>query len=229
MLIDSVPSVSIAQSEILYAIEWFFTILFTLEYFVRIYTSPKPRAYIFSFFGVIDLLAILPTYLSFLFIGVESLLVIRAIRLLRVFRVLKLMRLSQESVLLLTALRRSMAKITVFVGGVITIVVIAGATMYLIEGEQNGFTSIPKSMYWAIVTVTTVGYGDLTPQTDIGRLFASLLMIMGYGIVAVPMGIISAEIAQTGRDSVSTRVCSSCSLEGHSLDAKFCKKCSAKL
>lgn len=225
VVLDSVPILRDSYGLAFDIAEWAFTVLFTLEYILRIATFPKPRAYIFSFYGLVDLLAILPTYLSLFFVGMESLLVIRALRLLRVFRVLKLVQFSQEAVILLTAVRRSSVKIVVFLGTVFTIVIIAGATMYLLEGEKHGFTSIPKAMYWAIVTMTTVGYGDLTPQTDIGKLFASFLMVMGYGIIAVPTGIVSVEIAQVTRFHASTRVCPSCNLEGHAVEAKYCRAC----
>lgn len=229
VVLDSVPGLRDRYGFSFDVAEWVFTILFTIEYLIRILTFPRPKAYIFSFFGLVDLLSILPTYLSLFFVGMESLLVIRALRLLRVFRVLKLLQFSEEAIVLLTAVRRSSVKIIVFLGAVFTIVIIAGATMYLLEGERHGFTSIPKAMYWAIVTMTTVGYGDLTPQTDIGKLFASFLMVMGYGIIAVPTGIVSVEIAQVSRFHASTRVCPSCNLEGHAVEAKFCRACGSKL
>ncbi len=241
VVVESIPGMRESYGLWIDIAEWAFTILFTIEYVFRILTFPRPKEYIFSFFGMVDLLAIIPSYLGVFFVGMESLLVIRAIRLLRVFRVLKLMQFSKEALVLVSAMRRSLVKIIVFIGAVLTVVVIAGATMYLIEGEEHGFTSIPKAMYWAIVTMTTVGYGDLVPQTAFGRVFASFLMIIGYGIIAVPTGIVSVEIAQSAReseaksdalktDTISTSsFCESCSQLAHESDSKFCRVCGARL
>ena len=227
VLVDSVAPIHDRFGDILLKAEWFFTILFTVEYLLRIYTSPKSSRYIFSFYGIIDLLAILPTYLSMLFAGTQYLLVIRMLRLLRVFRVLKLARYVGASHVLGIAMKNSRHKIVVFLEVVVTMVVIMGSLMYLIEGPENGFTSIPKSIYWAIVTLTTVGYGDIAPQTFLGQTLASIIMITGYAIIAVPTGIISVEMAKaTGKDS---RTCQSCGYTNHDDDAKFCKICGEKI
>jgi len=192
VLADSVASFHDKYGSILFFAEWFFTLLFTVEYILRIYSTLKPSKYIFSFYGIIDLLSILPTYLSLILIGSQYFLVIRTLRLLRVFRVLKLARYVRASKTLGFALRNSRHKIIVFLEVILTMVIIMGSLMYLIEGPSNGFTSIPRSIYWAIVTLTTVGYGDITPQTPLGQTLASIVMITGYAIIAVPTGIISA-------------------------------------
>lgn len=210
-------------------LEWIFTVLFTVEYLVRIYTIGQPLRYMRSFFGLVDLLSILPTYLSFFIAGSQSLLAIRAIRLLRVFRVLKLAKYLGEANVLLAALRASRMKITVFLGSVLIIVIVMSSLMYLIEGEEHGFVSIPASMYWTIVTMTTVGYGDISPQTPLGRVVASMLMIVGYGIIAVPTGIVTAEISQHARRRITTQACLECAAEGHDDDAKHCKYCGTAL
>ena len=210
-------------------LEWVFTILFTIEYVLRIIGVRKPTRYIFSFYGVVDFLAIAPTYLSLLITGSQYLLVIRILRLLRVFRVFKLSHLVKQSDVLVNAMKASRAKIAVFLFTVVTLVVIIGALMYVIEGPENGFTSIPVSMYWAIVTLTTVGYGDISPQSPVGQLLASMVMIMGYGIIAVPTGIVSVEIASATKKQITTQVCPSCLSAGHDNDAAHCKFCGAKL
>ncbi len=210
--------------------EWAFTILFTIEYGLRLISVRRASRYAWSFFGVVDFLAIVPTYLSALVPGAESLLVIRGLRLLRIFRVFKLGRFLGEAGVLSRALMSSRHKITVFLGTVLILVTILGAAMYLIEGEENGFTSIPQSVYWAIVTMTTVGYGDLVPQTLAGKALASVVMVLGYSVIAVPTGIVTAEIVETavgGR--VSTRSCPECTSEGHEADARFCKDCGAPM
>jgi voltage-gated potassium channel len=199
VVLESVPAYRARFGEEFRVTEWIFTILFTVEYLLRIFAVRKPLGFIFSFYGLIDLMAILPSYLSFYFTGLHSLLVIRAFRLLRVFIVLKLGRYLGEANVLAQALKASRPKITVFLLAVLSIVLIVGTCMYLIEGEKSGFTSIPMAVYWAIVTMTTVGYGDLIPQTDIGRFLASIIMIMGYGIIAVPTGIVSMELSQVGK------------------------------
>jgi voltage-gated potassium channel len=209
--------------------EWIVTILFTIEYLLRLYCVGKPARYARSFFGIVDLLAILPTYLSVLIPGAQSLLVIRALRLLRVFRVLKLAHFVGEASELSAALRASARKIIVFLGTVLTIVVIVGSMMYLIEGQENGFTSIPVSIYWAIVTMTTVGYGDIAPQTALGKILASAIMILGYGIIAVPTGIVSVELAGVTRRRITTQACPECGAGGHDGDAVHCKYCGAKI
>lgn len=211
------------------ALEWGFTILFTIEYLLRIYSTPKPIKYIFSFFGIVDLLSIIPTYLSLFVIGSQYLLVVRVLRLLRIARIFKLTRFINEGQVLTRALRASITKILVFIGTVLTIVVIVGSIMYIVEGSKSGFTSIPTSIYWTIVTLTTVGYGDIAPQTPLGQILASFIMIMGYGIIAVPTGIVSVEMARSDKEIAATRVCANCHKEGHAVDAKFCNNCGFRL
>ncbi|MBD3267788.1 ion transporter [bacterium] len=229
VLLDSVQSINAVYGDYLYGIEWFFTILFTVEYLLRLYCTGLPWKYAVSFFGIIDLLSIIPTYISVLIPGSRYLLVIRILRVLRVFRVLKLAKYLGEADMLRQALYASRRKITVFVFAVCTAVVILGALMYLIEGDASGFSSIPHSIYWAIVTLTTVGYGDISPQTVPGRFLASFIMILGYGIIAVPTGIVTAELTQASTKKVSTQSCPQCSREGHDPDATYCKSCGAKL
>lgn len=229
VMLESVASVRARWGDELRAIEWFFTLLFTVEYVLRLVSVQRPGEYARSFFGVVDLLAVLPTYLSLVVAGTGSLLVIRTLRLLRIFRVFKLARYVVEANTLLRALRASRPKIIVFLWSVLSIVAIIGALMYLIEGEEHGFTSIPTSIYWAVVTMTTVGYGDIAPQTVAGQILASVLMIVGYAIIAIPTGIVSVELASAQRQEVSTQACPACSAEGHDPDARFCKKCGAPL
>ena len=230
VMIESIYSIREAYGHTLRTIEWFFTIIFTLEYFARLWTVPHKRKYVFSFFGIIDLLSILPTYLAIFFGGAQSLMVIRSLRLLRIFRVFKLSRYIGESQYLVRAMRSSQHKIIVFLLSVLTSVMIFGTLMYLVEGPAHGFTSIPTSIYWAIVTMTTVGYGDIAPQTAIGQTLASIIMIMGYGIIAVPTGIVSAEMVQMkSREKISTQVCPHCLKEGHDTDAKYCKYCGGEM
>lgn len=229
VFLESINTLKVDYGELFIILEWVFTILFTIEYVLRIICVRKPFRYIFSFFGVVDFLAIVPTYMSLLVVGSQYLLVIRILRLLRVFRVFKLTHLVKQSDVLVKALKASRAKIAVFLFAVVTLVVIIGALMYVIEGPENGFTSIPVSMYWAIVTLTTVGYGDISPQSPIGQLLASMVMIMGYGIIAVPTGIVSVEIASATKKQITTQVCPSCLSEGHDKDAVHCKFCGAKL
>jgi voltage-gated potassium channel len=229
VMLESVSSIRAQYGTILRALEWGFTILFTVEYVLRLICVGRPLRYATSFFGVVDLLAIAPTYLSIFFAGAQSLIVIRALRLLRIFRVLKLAHFVGEASMLREALRASMRKITVFLGTVLTVVVIVGALMYLVEGEASGFTSIPQGMYWAVVTLTTVGYGDVAPQTFVGKLLASGVMILGYGIIAVPTGIVTVELAQARRAPISTEACPDCGAGGHDSDAEFCKYCGAHL
>lgn len=227
VMLESVTVYRERYGSALHAIEWFFTILFTIEYVLRWMCVRKPCRYATSFFGVVDLLAIMPTYLDLLLPGSRFLFVIRVLRLLRIFRVLKLVQYVGEANILMRALRDSRRKILVFLFGVLTIVVIMGSLMYVLEGETHGFTSIPFSVYWAIVTLTTVGYGDVSPGTPLGQTLAAMLMIIGYSIIAVPTGIVSAEIAHA--TSISTQACPSCSAEGHHVDATFCKDCGASL
>ena len=227
--LETVAEVRAVWGGPLRAAEWVFTILFTIEYVLRLSCVGRPWRYAKSFFGVVDLLAIVPTYLSLFFAGTQSLIVIRALRLLRVFRVLKLAHFVGEARMLHAALRASSRKIIVFLGGVLTVVLIVGALMYLVEGAENGFTSIPQSVYWAIVTMTTVGYGDIAPQTVIGKILASAVMILGYGIIAVPTGIVTVEIAGALKHSTRTVACMECGAEDHASDASFCKYCGARL
>lgn len=229
VLVESMVAVRERFGAVLRAVEWGFTLLFTVEYGLRLISVRKPWRYAISFFGVVDLLAVLPTYVSLFVAGSQSLIVIRALRLLRVFRIFKLRGYVREANVLLVALRMSRPKITVFLGSVLTLVIIMGALMYLIEGEENGFTSIPRGIYWAIVTLTTVGYGDIAPHTVLGQALASVVMIMGYSIIAIPTGIVSVELAQATRQAVTTRACPSCSHEGHDRDAKYCKYCGEPL
>lgn len=209
--------------------EWCITIVFTLEYLIRLLAVRQPARYAASFYGVVDVLSFLPTYLSLFVPGTQSLLVIRALRLLRVFRILKLTHFVGEARMLHAAMRGSARKIIVFMGVVVTTVLIAGALMYVVEGESSGFTSIPIAIYWAIVTMTTVGFGDIVPQSVLGRFLASLLMIMGYGIIAVPTGIVTVELTAAARTASNTQACPTCGIEGHDNDAQFCKRCGGKL
>ncbi len=229
VLLESVPFIREVHGTALRAAEWTFTILFSIEYVLRLLSVGRPSGYALSTYGIIDLLAIAPTYVSLVFPGAHSFLVIRALRLLRVFRVLKLARFLGEARQLRAALWASLRKVTVFLITVLALVVIIGAIIYLIEGEEHGFTSIPTSIYWAIVTMTTVGYGDLVPQTVFGKLLASAVMIIGYAIIAVPTGIVSVELAYAKRSSISTQACLQCSREGHDDDAEHCKYCGAAL
>lgn len=206
MLLESIPEVRHEHGRALRIVEWVFTLLFSVEYVLRLLAVTRPMRYAVSFLGVVDLLAILPTYLALLVPATQPLMVIRAIRLLRIFRILKLGRFLTEAEVLMRALRASRRKITVFFGGLLTLVLIIGTLMYLIEGEEHGFTSIPRSMYWAVVTLTTVGYGNIVPRTSGGRLLAASVMILGYSIIAVPTGIVSVELHQAGRP-VSTQSC----------------------
>ena len=229
VMLDSVSSIREVYGQILLAGEWFFTILFTVEYLLRLLSVGRPAAYATSFFGVVDLLAILPTYLSYFIPGAQYLLVIRILRVLRIFRILKLVQYLGEARMLVQALRASLRKIIVFLMTVLTLVTIFGALIYLVEDPEYGFTSIPKSIYWAIVTLTTVGYGDISPQTILGQLISSAIMIIGYGIIAVPTGIVTVELAQAFKRQISTQACTECSAEGHDRDAVFCKYCGARL
>jgi voltage-gated potassium channel len=228
VLLESIPEVRAAHGPALHAVEWIITGLFTVEYGLRLLAVERPARYAVSFFGIVDALALLPTYLAILIPQTQSLLVIRAIRLLRVFRILKLVHFLDEAEVLLRALRASRRKITVFFGGLLTIILIMGTLMYLIEGEAHGFTSIPRSMYWAVVTMTTVGYGDIVPRTTLGRFLASVVMILGYSIIAVPTGIVSVEMSQASR-AVTTQHCPACATYGHDADARHCKYCGAGL
>ncbi len=229
VILESIESLRLNYGRIFFILEWIFTILFTIEYILRVWIIKKPFKYIFSFYGIIDLLATIPTYLSLFIYGSQYLLVIRALRLLRVFRIFKLGRFLRESNILIDALKASRVKISVFLFAVVTLTVIIGSLMYLIEGPENGFTNIPIGIYWAIVTLTTVGYGDITPSTNLGKLLSSIVMILGYGIIAIPTGIVTAELARTDPVSLNTQSCPNCSKEGHDDDAEFCKFCGEEL
>ncbi len=227
VMMDSVGEIRARHGDTLHALEWFFTIVFTIEYAFRLVCIGQPLRYARSFFGIVDLLGFLPTYLSLFIPGSQYLLTFRVLRLLRIFRVLKLAKYVSEARFLTQALRASRRKIFVFLYTVLTTVVVLGSLMYVIEGEASGFTSIPRSVYWAIVTLTTVGYGDISPQGPLGQTLAAIIMIMGYAIIAVPTGIVTAEMAFQA--NVSTESCPQCSGEGHDVDAKHCKYCGAEL
>ena len=238
VMLESVKSINDSYHDLLNILEWAITILFSVEYIARIVSVQKPIKYITSFYGVIDLLSTIPKYLSLIFAGTHALVALRALRLLRVFRILKLARYMGASNNLVSALKASRAKIAVFLFAVVIVSIILGTIMYLVEGEENGFTNIPKSVYWCIVTLTTVGFGDIAPSTPLGQFIASLVMILGYGIIAVPTGIVSAEYTsqknQSKQDSgnslsLNTQSCPNCSAEGHKDNAEFCYKCGHKL
>ncbi len=229
VMLDSIKPINVQYGSLLHLAEWVFTILFTIEYVLRLVSVGRPIKYARSFFGVIDLLAFLPTYLSVLIPGSQLFLVIRILRVIRIFRVLKLLPYLIEAQLLMRALAASRRKIAVFLVTVLLSVIIMGSFMYIIEGEENGFTSIPRSVYWSIVTLTTVGYGDISPQTPLGQMLASIIMIFGYGLIAVPTGIVSVEIVRKSSDKITNNACPECSAEGHASDAKFCKYCGADL
>ena len=233
VMLESVGSIQDRYADLLLTLEWVFTIVFTVEYVLRLLIVKRPSAYAWSFFGVVDLLAILPTYLSLFVFGTQALTVVRAVRLLRVFRVLKLGNYLTESRVITESLKASQRKISVFLFAVTMIVMIVGAIMYVIEGETNpGFSSIPLSVYWAIVTLTTVGFGDITPQTSLGQFISAFVMIIGYAVIAVPTGIVTAEFAaQQSRDSkrISTQSCRLCGAHDHDADAGYCKHCGHSL
>ncbi|CAA0087666.1 Cyclic nucleotide-gated potassium channel [Zhongshania aliphaticivorans] len=229
LFVDSVENIHQKYGDFLFAAEVFFTILFTLEYAARIYCSPDRRAYIFSFYGIVDLLATIPTYLSIFLPGAQHLLVIRIFRVLRVFRVFKLFNYMSEANVLIRSLISSRRKISVFLISVLTLIVVFGALMYLIEGPKSGFTSLPRSMYWAIVTVTTVGYGDIAPRTPLGQLVAAMAMITSYAIIAIPTGILSAELIQESQRAITNRQCDNCKKFGHEKESKYCRHCGEKL
>jgi voltage-gated potassium channel len=229
VLLESVEGVREEHRYLLRVTEWTVTALFTIEYLLRLISLSRPLRYARSFFGLIDLISILPSFLSLLLPGSQSLLVIRAVRLLRIFRVLKLARFLGEANVLAAALRSSLHKISVFLGTIWVIIVILGAAMFLIEGGSPGFTSIPRSMYWAIVTMTTVGYGDVVPQTVAGQILASVVMTIGYGIIAIPTGIVTAEIVNVSRQRGPLRNCPSCEAAEHAADARYCRICGHEL
>lgn len=238
VMLESVKEFDARHHAILLALEWIITIFFTIEYLARIICIRKPFQYIFSFYGIIDFLATIPLYLSYLIAGSQVLLAVRALRLLRVFRILKLVQFIGEASQLKEALKASRAKIAVFIYVVLILSVILGTVMYLIESDQAGFTSIPRSIYWTIVTLTTVGYGDIAPQTTVGQLIATIVMILGYGIIAVPTGIVTVEFAKQGGKKepgkgpdvqLNTQSCLTCGAEGHRDEARYCYNCGSPL
>jgi voltage-gated potassium channel len=229
VVLHTVAPIRARYGSLIYVSEWVFTALFTAEYLLRLACTRKPGVYARSFFGIVDLIAVLPTYLELLAAGSGYVLLIRLLRVLRIFRVLKLSRYIGEADALIEAMHASRRKILVFIYAVLTLVTIFGSLMYLIEGPQHGFTSIPRGIYWSIVTLTTVGYGDITPQTPVGQAISALVMIMGYGIIAVPTGIYAAELGQVMARKQFVIVCPACGLTGHDDDAAYCKKCGSAL
>lgn len=229
VMLESVEWIDAKYHDLLNTAEWVITILFTIEYILRIITIKKPTKYIFSFYGIIDLLSTLPKYLAIFFTGTHSLVALRGLRLLRVFRILKLARFIGESNNFVKALKASKAKIAVFLFFVLILCIILGTIMYLIEGGENGFTSIPRSVYWAIVTLTTVGYADIAPHTPLGQLIASVIMILGYGIIAIPTGIVSSEMTKIDDVHINTQSCTECLADSHNDEADFCYNCGHKL
>ena len=232
VMLESVPSIDKKYHLIFEIFEWGFTVFFTIEYILRLYAVYRPMKYALSFFGIIDLLSILPSYLSLFIIGSESLMVLRALRLLRIFRIFKLTGFISESATIMSALRASQKKIFVFLFFILLMTIIMGSVMYLIEGPASGFDSIPRGIYWAIVTLTTVGYGDISPTTNLGQFLAAIVMILGYAVIAVPTGIVSAEFVNENNQKpiqMNTQTCRYCAAEGHDDDAKFCKNCGEEL
>lgn len=229
VMLESVEEINNQYQDIFNVLEWIITVLFSVEYIARVVTVKKPLSYIISFYGVIDLLSTIPKYVSMFFVGTQVLVAFRALRLLRVFRILKLYQYVGESQKLIFALRASRTRIAVFLFAILIICVILGTVMFLVEDKESGFTSIPRSIYWAIVTLTTVGYGDIAPQSTLGQLIASFIMILGYAIIAIPTGIVTSEVMKTGETTYTTVCCTHCSAEGHSLKAKFCYNCGEPL
>ena len=228
VMLESVSSIRAQYGVLFKTVEWSVTVLFTIEYIFRLACVPSPAKYAKSFFGVIDLLSLLPLYVGFILAGSSSLVVIRVLRLLRIFRVLKLARFMKQADVLLAILKQSRYKIGVFLGTILTLVLILGTVMYLIEGPQRGFSSIPQSMYWAVVTMTTVGYGDIAPVTVPGKMIASLIMLIGYSVIVVPTGIVTFEAAGSIKGTGGS-ACSQCGTDGHQNDAVYCRKCAAPL
>lgn len=230
VMLESMSEVRAAYGKRLTQAEWFFTFAFTIEYFLRIISSPKPGRYIFSFLGIIDFLAIIPTYIAITIPGAQPLVVVRAIRLLRIYRILKLYRFVRAGNLLLLALRQSMRKIMIFMMFIMVLVIMLGSIMYVVEQGENGFFSIPLSIYWAVITLTTVGYGDIVPVTDLGKFIATFIMLLGYSIIAIPTGIVSVEISRSlGERYQNNRICSYCEESHHEPGASFCKTCGSRL
>ena len=225
VMLDSVQSINEQYDNYLFYGEWLFTLFFTLEYILRIICVRKPWLYIKSFFGLVDLLSILPSFIALFFAGAQTMMVLRGLRVLRIFRIFKLGEYLGEANSLIRAMHASRKKISIFLYTVFIFVIIFGSAMYVVEGAENGFTSIPKSVYWAVITLTTVGYGDLVPHTSLGQLIASAVMITGYAIIAVPTGIYTAELAKEYNRNVTNTACRNCGEEGHDQDAKYCKYC----
>ncbi|WP_323843044.1 ion transporter [Moraxella sp. Pampa] len=225
VMLDSVLYLRLQYGKLFLYAEWFFTVLFTIEYLLRVYSSPNRKRYVLSFFGVVDLLALLPTYLSLFFVGTQYLLVVRILRILRIFRVFKLKSYMHQAGFLAAAFKTSQHKIIVFFLSLLLLVTIFGSVLYIVEGPENGFTSIPLSIYWAIVTMTTVGYGDISPKTPMGQAIASMVMIAGYAIIAVPTGVFTAELTRTMRPQLQPISCPNCGKFGHATGAKFCDRC----
>ena len=230
VMIESVDSVKEKYGTLLLVLEWVFTIVFSIEYIVRLWVVKRPKAYAKSFFGVVDLLSCLPTYIGLFFPGTHSLLVIRILRLLRMFRVMKMVNHIEGGDIIMRALYKSRAKIFVFFMTVVVFSVIAGTVMYLVEGSHNdGYANIPQSIYWAIVTISTVGYGDVSPTSALGKVVATLTMLSTYAIIAVPTGIVAAELSNTNSKDTTTDACKGCGVHGHLEDAKFCRSCGSEL
>ena len=231
VMLETVKGFDLKYHKYLLVLEWIITVFFTIEYLLRITTTNKPRNYIFSFFGIIDLIAILPMYLSFFVLGTRVFSIIRSLRLLRLFKILNHPKFTGQSIHLVKALNASRGKITVFLYFVLISTIIIGSLMYVVEGEENGFTSIPTSIYWTIVTLTTVGYGDISPGTPLGQFIASLVMILGYGIIAVPTGIVTAEFAKSNVNNteIEKSKCKNCEVKNHLLNSKFCHHCGSAL
>ncbi|MDD5275069.1 MAG: ion transporter [Methylovulum sp.] len=232
IMLDSVAGISEQYKDLLFTVEWIFTLLFTVEYILRIFCLHRPILYIASFYGLIDFLSILPSYISLFIPGSHYLQIIRILRVLRIFRVLKLVRFINQANLLINALKASRLKITIFLFTISTLLVIFGSTMYLIEGPENGFTNIPVSIYWAVVTLTTVGFGDITPKTELGRAVSAVVMIIGYAIIAVPTGIFTAGLSQEMKrqnNRFDKRACPKYRKLGHSTEANYCRICGAEL
>jgi voltage-gated potassium channel len=229
VMLESITELRLRYGSILRFGEWTLTILFLIEYILRIISSPQPKRYVLSFFGIIDLLAILPTFLTFIFPGVQPLIVIRALRLLRVYRILKLTRFIKEGHVLLLALRRSSRKIFIFMGFISVLVVMLGSIMYVVEGAENGFENIPLGIYWAVITLTTVGYGDIVPITALGKFIATFIMLLGYSIIAIPTGIVTSELSNSKSNKSENTNCKSCGETNHLENSNYCKNCGQPL
>lgn len=229
VMLDSVLYLRLQYGRVFFYAEWIFTILFTVEYLLRVYSSPNRKRYVLSFYGIVDLLALLPSYISLFFVGTQYLLVVRILRILRIFRVFKLKSYMHQAGFLAAAFKTSQHKIIVFFLSLLLLVTIFGSVLYVIEGPENGFTSIPLSIYWAVVTMTTVGYGDMSPKTPLGQAIASLVMIAGYAIIAVPTGVFTAELTRTMRPQLQPISCPNCGKFGHATGAKFCDRCGRDL